>query len=35
MRPVFFNCANKTARKLQTDHGPRKTGAGPTVQQKH
>ena len=26
---------NKTQRKLQTDHGPRKTGTGTTVQQEH
>ena len=26
---------NKTARKLETDHGPRKASTGTTVQQKH
>ena len=26
---------NKTARKLQTDHGPKEAGTGKTVQQEH
>ena len=30
-----MNSPNKIAGKLQTDHGSRQTGAGPTVQQEH
>ena len=30
-----MNSTNKAPRKLQTDHGPRKTNTGTAVQQEH
>ena len=30
-----MDSTNKTPRKLQTDHGPRKTNTGTAVQQEH
>ena len=32
---TYTDCANKTPRKLQTDHGPRKTNTGTSVQQEN
>ena len=32
---TYSDSTNKTPRKLQTDHGPRKTGTGTIVQQEH
>ena len=32
---TYTDSTNKTPRKLQIDHGPRKTGPGTTVQQEH